>query len=258
MSKVPNIQLPDTTLMPMIGFGTWQLSGFTGQKAIEAALKTGYRLVDTAELYGNEQLINKAMSVCGIDRKELFITTKIKPAENTHVAQSIQARLAQLQTNYIDLLLIHWPAGSPELNIKIWNEYILAKKAGYVRNIGVSNFSTSQIEELWEATSVLPVVNQIEVHPLHFQKNIIDYCHDKGIVIQAYSPFDKGELLQNTRLVHLADKYDVTAAQLINRWCVQHRLIPLPGSSRLDHIQQNFDIFDFIITDSDMARIDAM
>lgn len=244
--------------MPMIGFGTWQLSGFTGQKAIEAALKTGYRLIDTAELYGNEQLIHKAISVCGIDRKELFITTKIKPTENIDVAQSIQARLTQLQTNYIDLLLIHWSADSLELNIHIWNEYILAQKAGIVRNIGVSNFSTTEIEELWEATNVLPIVSQIEVHPLHFQKTILDFCHDKGIFVQAYSPFNKGELLQNTQLESLADKYDVTVAQLISRWCIQHRLIPLPRSSKLDHIQQNFDIFDFIINDSDMAEINAM
>lgn len=252
------IQLPDNTTMPMIGFGTWQLSGLGGRDSIQTALQAGYRLLDTAQVYNNEKEVGNAMLESGITRQNIFITTKIRPSDSSQIESLIQERLELLKLEYIDLLLIHWPADNTRETVDMWQRFVEAKQSKLIKHIGVSNFGMELLEHITQQTSVAPSVNQIEVNPLEYPRDLIEYCHNRGIVVQAYSPFGKGPLLENDQIESIAKKYDVSCAQLIIRWSIQHNLVPLPRSENPEHIVTNIDVFNFDITDTDMNAIDAL
>ena len=251
--------------IPKIGFGTWQVAeGEEAYNSVTYALKVGYRHIDTAHAYGNEASVGRAIADSGIDRKDIFVTTKlpshIKDYQGTmqHFNQSITS----LGLEYIDLYLIHapWPwsdigTDCTQGNIQAWKAMIELYNAGKIRSIGVSNFHPADMQALIDATGVVPMVNQIRYFIGNTQPAIVDYCNQHNILIQAYSPLATGEIVNNEQLQPLAQKYDVTVAKICLRYCLQKGTLPLPKSTNEGRIAQNLEL-DFTIDQADMTFLD--
>lgn len=259
---VPQIVLNNGVTMPQFGLGVWQAEeGGEVELAVKTALESGYRLIDTAAIYGNEVGVGMAVRGSNIPREELFITTKLWNDRQGYdeTLQAFDESLAKLSMEYIDLYLIHWPMPRQGKFIETWQalEKLYADKR--VRAIGVSNFKPAHLRELMEAANVVPAVNQIELHPKLQQQETRELCTVHGIHIESYSPIMRGsELLNDPVLQALADKHQKTPAQIVLRWHIQSGFIVIPKSVTPARIQENISIFDFELDDEDMAAIVGM
>lgn len=241
--------------MPIIGFGTWQLTGNDAYKAVSYALQTGYRMIDTSGDYGNQAQVGKAIADSGIPRKKIFLTTKVEEDEDTY--DSVRKNLDELTVDYADLVLIHRPAKRGK-NVQLWEGLIRACQEGLTKDIGVSNFSIAHIDEITKITTKMPVVNQLEWSPFGYSTEMLEYCQRNKIVLQAYSPLTRTKRLNEPVLTDIATKYGKTPAQLLLRWNIEHAVVPLPKATSQEHIAENAAIFDFAITRQDMAALDSL
>lgn len=242
--------------MPMAGIGTFLLTPDEAEASVLNELACGYRLIDTANAYVNEKAVGRAMKKSGVSREEIFLETKLWPAFYEQ-SDAVEKTLERLDTDYIDLLLIHQPAGNYIAGYKLMEK---AYKEGKVKAIGLSNFSQSQIREILDICEIKPVVLQTEVHPYYQEKKLKDYLKKEGIVIQAWYPLGHGDkaLLEEPLFQELGKKYGKSSAQIILRWHIQAGNIVIPGSKSPAHIQDNFDLFDFSLTAWEMAQISIM
>lgn len=252
--------------IPCIGFGTWQTpDGEIAVDSVKAALAAGYRHIDTAAIYKNEVSVGRAIAESGIDRSEIFVTSKVwnKDRGYESTLAAFEKTLERLGLDYLDLYLIHWPANPrqfenwDEINLATWRAMTDLYRAGKIRAIGVSNFQPKHLESLMK-TEVAPMVNQIEFHPGFMQDATVAYCKENRILIEAWSPLGTGRVLTNETLCALAEKYGVSAAQLSIRWCLQKGTLPLPKSVTPSRIIENTKVFDFEISEEDVATIDAL
>lgn len=257
------IQLNNEVVMPQLGLGVWQAKdGHEVEVAVKTAIECGYRLIDTAAVYGNEKGVGRAIAVSDVLREELFITTKVWNADQGYnqTLAAFEKSLERLGLDYIDLYLIHWPVPAKDLYIDTWRALEKLYNDGRVRAIGVSNFTIEYLERLMSGTTVIPAVNQIELHPHLSQVELRDYCKKHGIAVESYSPIGGagGKLLDEPILHEISSKYDKSPAQVTIRWHLQHELIVIPKSVTPERIKQNIDVFDFELSEEDMAAIDNL
>ncbi len=256
-------QLPDHAItlteggrIPILGFGTWQITGQDAVSATSAALEAGYRHLDTATVYGNEGEVGRALADSGVPRGDVFLTTKCPPNRAGRELDTLRQSLELLQTDRVDLWLIHWPADG-SVNVDMWRAFIEAREAGLAREIGVSNFDVSLIDEITKATGAAPAVNQIEWSPLLFDAETLAEHRAREIALEGYSAL-RGGTLEHPAILEIAERTGRTPAQVIIRWHVQHDVIVIPKSVHADRIRSNADVAGFSLTDEDMATLDAL
>jgi 2,5-diketo-D-gluconate reductase A len=252
-SRVP---LRGDSAIPLLGLGTWQLRGRQAYDAVLHALRFGYRHIDTATAYGNEAEIGRAIRDSGVPRAEIFITTKLPPDRTGRELSTIERSLADLATDYVDLWLVHWPPrgmASPST----WREVLAVHKVGLARAVGVSNYSTEQIDELIADSGVTPAVNQIRWSPFLYDPVRVAELRERGIVLEGYSPF-RAARLGHPVLVEIARRHGVTSAQVVLRWHIEHEFVVIPKSAHRDRIETNAEIFGFSLSRDEMAEIDAL
>lgn len=246
--------------MPLLGIGTWPMKGLTLLKAITYAFKSGYEKIDTASAYGNERWLGLSLKLNFKRRKDIFITTKLSNSSQRKgdIRGAVNDSLKRLGVKYVDLYLMHWP--NPDTFIESWKEMEKLYEEGLVKSIGVCNFHEHHLEELLKEAKIIPVINQVERHPLLSQKKLIEYCKNKGIIIEAYSPFARMDkkLVENEVLVEISKKYNKTVTQVILRWNYQGGIPTVPKSSNKERIKQNIDILDFELKDYEMDKIDFL
>ncbi len=256
-------RLPDRTVtltegarIPLLGFGTWQLKGRDAVRATSAALATGYRHLDTATVYGNEGEVGRAIAESGLPRDEVFLTTKCPPGRAGQELDILRESLELLQTDHVDLWLIHWP-GEGSANADMWRAFVEARQAGLAREIGVSNFEISLIDDVTKATGAAPAVNQVEWSPLLFDAEKLAEHRARDIALEGYSAL-RGGTLEHPAILEIAKQTGRTSAQVIIRWHLQHDVIVIPKSVNADRIRSNADVAGFTLTDEDMATLDAL
>lgn len=245
--------------MPLLGLGSYKATGDNeAETAIKAAVDAGYRLIDTASVYRNEEHVGRGIAKCGVSRKDLFITTKVwNTAQRLgDIRGAFERSLERLKLDYVDLYLVHWPV--PGCYLSTWKELEAIQQSGRALSIGVSNFDIRHLEELKTISGVVPAVNQIECHPFCYPKELIEYCQDSGIQVQAYSPLARGAYFDNDVVCVIATKYGRTPAQIGLRWAVQKGISVIPKSVHPDRIASNGNIFDFRIEEEDMAILDTL
>ncbi|NMO96366.1 aldo/keto reductase [Paenibacillus lemnae] len=250
--------LTDGTQMPWLGLGVYKTKeGEEVIQSVKAAIAAGYRSIDTAAIYGNEEGVGQAIRESGVPREELFITTKVWNDDQGYEStlKACETSLQKLGLDYLDLYLIHWP-GKDKYK-ETWKALIQLKEQGLVRSIGVSNFQIHHLRDIIEDSGVVPTVNQVELHPLNTQKELLQYAREHSIVLEAWSPLMQGHLDQPV-LSKLAEKYGKTAAQIILRWDLQNGIIVIPKSVKEHRIRENSDIFDFELSAEDMEVIDSL
>lgn len=240
------VELKSGDQMPLLGLGTWQLRGQQCVDSVKMAVEIGYNHIDTADGYDNHQAVGRGIKEIGVDRDELFITSKIKP-ENLHyddIKEDAQRFLDELEIEYLDLLLIHWPNKDIPLeeSLKALKE---VKEKGLAKNIGVSNFTINHLKDAADFDPDLVAVNQVEFHPSLYQKELLDFCQENGIVLTAYSPLARGEVFENKVIKKLAQKYDKSAAKLTLKWLIDKDIAAIPKASSREHLEANFDLFDW-------------
>ncbi|WP_207939227.1 aldo/keto reductase [Actinomadura darangshiensis] len=250
------VELAGGAALPLIGFGTWELRPKTAYESVRAALEIGYRHVDTATLYRNEADVGRAVKDSGVDRQQVFVTTKLRPQDARHARRTLESSLRQLDTGYVDLWLIHWPTGRDDL-VPTWQELLSAKDAGLARNVGVSNFSPAQIDLVTEATGQQPAVNQIPWSPAQHGPALLDEHRRRGIAVEGYSGL-KNTDLRDPVLNEIAQRHGVTPAQIVLRWHLEHDIVILPRSSRRERIASNFDLDGFTLTKEEVTTIDTL
>jgi len=242
--------------MPLLGFGTWQIDNADAPEATATALELGYRHIDTATGYGNEAGIGSALASSGLERDSIFITTKLPPENVGRERQTIEESLTKLGVDHVDLWLIHWPPNK-QAAPEVWSEVIAAQQDGLATNIGVSNYSLQQIDELTAATGVTPSVNQIRWSPGIYDPTVASGLAERGVVLEGYSPF-KASNLEDPTLVRIAEAHDATAAQVIVAWHVAHGFVVIPKSVRRERIEANAAGARIELTDDEVAAIDAL
>ena len=260
------VTLSNGIKMPCIGFGTWQTpDSLTGIRAVETALKVGYRHIDTAAAYKNEESVGKAIKNSGRGRSKIFVTSKVWNSARGYdkATEAFKQSLKALELEYLDLYLIHWPAVKKHyedwehINQETWRAMVDLYKHGKIRAIGVSNFLPHHLEGLM-SVEVKPMVNQIEIHPGQMQKEVVNYCRRHNIVVEAWSPLGTGRMLENSLLLEIARSYHKSVAQLCIKWCMQNGAVPLPKSVHPTRIEENAKVFDFTISPEDMEQINAL
>ncbi|MFE5186520.1 aldo/keto reductase [Streptomyces sp. NPDC056628] len=260
-SKVPPIILNNGVEMPQLGFGVWQVPDDEAERAVAAALEAGYRSIDTAAIYGNETGTGKAVATSGVPREDVFVTTKVWNSDHGYdsTLRAFDTSLEKLGMEYVDLYLIHWPTPARGLYVDTYKAFEKLLADGRVRAIGVSNFLPEHLERLIEETSVVPAVNQIELHP-HLQQHAARAFHaEKGIATEAWSPLGSGKgLLEVPAIVAIARKHGRTPAQIVLRWHLQLGNVVIPKSVTPSRIKENIDVFDFSLDDEDLAAISAL
>jgi 2,5-diketo-D-gluconate reductase A len=254
MSIESTVHMSSGHEMPVIGLGTWQLTQDT-VGTVEEALRLGYPMIDTAVDYGTQPDIGEAIRRDGIRQEDLYLVTKVEEDEDAYDATV--RNLDELTLDYVDLMLIHRPPDDGA-GLELWEGLIQAKEEGLARDIGVSNYSVGQIEDLIDATGEVPTVNQIEWTPFGWSHEMLDYCHDQGIIIQAYSPLTRAKRLDDERLTGIAADYGKTVAQLLLRWNLQQGVVPLPKANRKEHLAENIAVFDFEISDEHLAELNEL
>ncbi|WP_415953583.1 aldo/keto reductase [Streptomyces sp. KLOTTS4A1] len=261
MSKVPTLTLNTGAPMPQLGFGVWQVPDDEATRAVGTALEAGYRSIDTAAIYGNEQGTGKALTTSGIPRDELFVTTKLWNTEQGHdsTLKAFDASLDRLGLDYVDLYLIHWPVPAKDLYVETYKAFEQIHASGRAKAIGVSNFTAETLERLLDETSVVPALNQIELHP-QLQQSELRALHAKhGIATEAWSPLGSGKgLLEVPTIVAVAQKHGRTPAQIVLRWHLQLGNIVIPKSVTPSRIAENIDVFDFELDDEDLTALAAL
>lgn len=259
--SVPLLGLNDGRKAPQIGFGVFQIPDDETSRAVQEALKAGYRSIDTAAIYKNEAGVGDALAKAGIARSELFLTTKLWNAEQgfDSTLRAFDASMKKLGTDYLDMYLIHWPTPKHDRYVDTWKAFIRLRDEGRIRSIGVSNFQPDHLERIIKETGVKPVVNQIEVHPDFAQKDVISANRAHDIITEAWSPLGQGgELLKDDTLVKLGKQYGKSPAQVVLRWHVQLGHMVIPKSVTPERIRSNIDIFDFELSAEDMAAISKL
>jgi diketogulonate reductase-like aldo/keto reductase len=252
------IKLNNGIEIPIFGLGTFQTrSGRETHDAVLYALQVGYRLIDTAKIYGNEEDVGEAVHTSGIPREEIFITTKLWNSDHGYdrALKAFEKSLERLGLSYVDLYLIHWPEGG--LRNESWRALEKLLKEGKCRAIGVSNYTIQHLKELLKNSSTVPAVNQVEFHAYLYQKELLEFCNSHKIQLEAYSPLTKGRKLNDPKLLKIAQKYSRTSAQILIRWVLQKGVVVIPKSSRKERIEENARVFDFEISDEDMKALDS-
>ena len=245
--------------IPVVGLGTWKSEpGETTYKAVLDSINAGYRHIDTARAYGNEESVGNAVRDSGVNREDVFVTTKLRWEDEgfESAIEACEKSLARLACDYIDLYLIHWPLKGKRNDS--WKALIELQQRGLCRSIGVSNFTIDNLVELEEKFGILPVANQVEFHPYYYQKELLEYCNSKNIVIEAYSPLVHAKRMDEARLVSISKEMSKTPAQILIRWAIQRGMVVLPKSVNEGRIIENFSVFDFEISDSLMKRLDGL
>ncbi len=258
MSKVPSITLNNGIAMPQLGFGVWQIPDDEAFTSVGHALEAGYRSIDTAAIYGNEEGTGKALAASGIARDELFVTTKLWNAEQGYdsTLRAFDTSLGKLGLEYVDLYLIHWPLPSKDAYVDTYNAFEKILADGRAKSIGVSNFQPAHLERLLGETSVVPAVNQIELHPQFQQAESRAFHARHGIATEAWSPLGQGKgLLADPTIAELAAKHGKTPAQVVLRWHLQLGNVVIPKSVTPSRIKENLDVFDFTLDDADLAAV---
>ncbi len=241
--------------IPMLGLGTWESAdGSECENAVSDAIQVGYRHIDTAAAYRNEKSVGKGIKKSGISRDEIFVTTKLWNQSHDDPEGALEESLEKLQLDYVDLYLIHWPVPQRNSSWKMLEKFL---EEGKCKSIGVSNFTIRHLEELFKQSKIVPAVNQVEFTPYLFQKELLEYCKSKGIQLEAYSPLTRGVKLKDQRLVDIAKKYNKTPAQILIKWNLQHGLVVIPKSTKKERLIENSDVFDFQISNEDMAKLDS-
>jgi 2,5-diketo-D-gluconate reductase A len=248
-------RLADGNEMPMLGLGVWQVRN--GPKCVNAvrwALELGYRHIDTAQAYGNEESVGQGLRESGVPREEVFITTKFYPARTDPAAEAKRS-LRRLGVDRLDLYIIHWPQGGPTW---AWPGMERAHELGYARSIGVSNFGVRELEQVSAAARIAPVVNQVQFSPFAFRRELLERCQRQGVALEAYSPLGTGRHLANATVKRVAARVGRTPAQVLLRWCLQRELPIIPKSTHRERIDENGQIFDFVLSPQDMAELDGL
>jgi diketogulonate reductase-like aldo/keto reductase len=247
--------LADGSQMPMLGLGVWQVpDGPECVTAVRWALELGYRHIDTAQAYGNEESVGRALHDSGVPRDEVFITTKFHPGRKDAAAEAEQS-LRRLGVDQVDLYIVHWPQGGATW---AWPGMQRARELGYARSIGVSNFNPSELGEVMAAASIAPVANQVQFSPVKYRRTLLETCRQHGVALEAYSPLGTGRHLSNATVSGVAQRVGRTPAQVLLRWCLQHDVPVIPKSTHRERIAENAQIFDFTLSDEDIADLDAL
>jgi 2,5-diketo-D-gluconate reductase A len=259
-SQVPTITLRGDVEIPQLGFGVFQVPPEQTAEAATRALLAGYRHLDTAAAYRNEAAVGQAVHAAGLDRDEVFITTK---CFNDHhgfdrAQRALKESLDRLEMEHVDLYLIHWPVPSQDLYVETWQGLIEAQRQGLTRAIGVSNFQPAHLERIIAETGVTPAINQVELHPRLQQPGLRREHAERGIVTEAWSPLAQGEVLDEPVIVEIAEAHDKTPAQVVIRWHLQLGNVVIPKSVTPERIEENFDVFDFHLSESEMAAIESL
>ena len=251
--------LHDGRSVPTIGLGTWQIPNDSVAHVVSTAIEIGYRLIDTAAIYDNEVGVGRGIRDSGVPREELFVTTKLWNDSHPHGLSrpAFEASLEKLGLDYIDLYMIHWPVPKANEFVQAWEAFIQLRDEGLVKSIGVSNFNRPHLQQLLDETGVLPVVNQIEVHPQFQQTELRQFHIDNDIATQAWSPLAQGALRNEPVITGIATKHERSPAQVILRWHIEMGHLIIPKSTHPERLKQNFDIFDFSLTEEDRAAINA-
>lgn len=259
-------ELSNGVKIPCMAYGTYKAAEGNSAEIIRMAIEAGYRYFDTASFYGTEEYLAEAIQASGLPREEFFIASKVWKTEMGYeqTKEAFEKTLANLQTDYLDLYLIHWPipevgyADWKQLDADTWRAMEELYEEGKIRAVGLSNFLPHHIESLLQNARIKPMVNQLEFHPGYIQKAAVDYCQKNGILVQAWSPIGRARVLQDELITELAGKYGVSAAQICLRFALQNEVIPLPKSSSPERMKQNQDIFSFEIAKEDMYRLESM
>jgi diketogulonate reductase-like aldo/keto reductase len=247
--------LADGTVIPLLGLGVWQVpDGPTCVRAVRSALELGYRHIDTAQAYGNESSVGRALRDSGIAREEVFITTKFHPGRRDPLREAAYS-IERLGVDYVDLYLVHWPGGGATW---AWPAMEAARERNYARVIGVSNFDPDELDQVMAGATIAPVVDQVHFNPVAYRKALLDACADRGIGLEAYSPLGTGELLGDPVVAGVAGRVGRSPAQVLLRWCVQGGIPVVTKSIHRDRIAENAEIFGFELSDRDMADLDAL
>jgi diketogulonate reductase-like aldo/keto reductase len=247
--------LADGNTIPTLGLGVWQVpNGPECENAVRWALEAGYRHIDTAQAYGNEESVGRALRDSGIPRHDVFITTKFYPGRRDPAAEA-EKSLQRLGVDQLDLYIIHWPQGGATW---AWTGMEAARERGHARSIGVSNFSVAELEEVMAVASTPPVVNQVQFSPFEYRRGLLEACQRHRVALEAYSPLGTGRHLGDATVAEIAQRVGRTPAQVLLRWGVQRQTIVLPKSTHQERIRENADLFDFALSDEDMAALDGL
>ena len=241
--------------MPLLGLGVWQVpDGRECEDAVRWALQAGYRHVDTAQAYGNERSVGRAVRASGLPREDVFITTKFYPGSRDPEVEA-QRSLERLGVDFVDLYIIHWPQGGPTW---AWEGMQRARERGYARSIGVSNFSAPELDAVLDVADVPPVINQVQFSPFEFRRALLEACERHGVAIEAYSPLGTGRHLRDRQVARVAERLGRTPAQVLVRWSLQRNLVVLPKSTHRERIAQNAQVFEFALSEEDMQALDGL
>ena len=247
--------LADGNQMPMLGLGVWQVpDGPESVNAVRWALELGYRHIDTAQAYGNEESVGRAIRESGVPREELFITTKFYPRNRDPVA-AVEQSLRRLGVDQVDLYIIHWPEGGPTW---AWPGMERARELGHTRSIGVSNFDADELDRVTAEASVAPVVDQVQFSPFEYRRALLAACEQRAVTLEAYSPLGTGRHLSDATVGRIAERLGRSPAQVLLRWCLQHEVPLVSKSTHRERIAENGQIFDFALSEADMAELDAL
>jgi diketogulonate reductase-like aldo/keto reductase len=247
--------LADGNEIPLLGLGVWQVP--KGRECVDAvrwALELGYRHIDTAQAYGNEESVGQGLRESGVPRDEVFVTTKFHPGDRDPVEEAARS-LERLGIDHLDLYIVHWPEGGPS---RAWPEMERARELGYARSIGISNYSVAEVEALLSGASVPPVVNQVQFSPYEYRKELLDACGQNGIALEAYSPLGSGRHLSSETAGRIARRLGRTPAQVLLRWCLEREIPVIAKSTHRERIAENAQIFEFTLTNEDMAQLDRL
>ncbi|HEX6601663.1 MAG TPA: aldo/keto reductase [Solirubrobacterales bacterium] len=259
-TEVPAVTLHDGVDIPQLGFGTWQIPAEETQEKVEEALAVGYRHIDTAAVYGNEEGVGAAVAATGVRREDVFVTTKLWNSGQGYdpALRAFDKSLERLGTGYVNLYLIHWPMPSKDLYLDTWRAFERIKEEGGATSIGVSNFRIEDLERLEREAELQPTVNQIELHPRLQQPELRAWHADHDVATEAWSPLAQGDLLQDGTVETIAAHHHRSPAQIILRWHLQMGNVVIPKSSNPERIRQNFEIFDFALSEDDMAALERL
>jgi 2,5-diketo-D-gluconate reductase A len=249
-------QLADGNEIPLLGLGVWQVpNGPECVNAVRWALELGYRHIDTAQAYGNEESVGQALRESGVPREGVFLTTKFYPARRRDPAAEVERSLTRLGVDHVDLYIIHWPQRGPTW---AWPGMERARERGYARSIGVSNFDVRQLEQVSGAASIAPVINQVQFSPFEYRRALLEACEQRGVALEAYSPLGTGRHLSNSTVGDIAERLGRTPAQVLIRWCLERGIPVLPKSTHRERIEENAQVFDFSLSGEDVAALDAL
>ncbi len=256
----PLLDLNDGHRIPQLGLGVYKITDDSAAEVVSAAIEHGYRHIDTAALYHNERGVGEGMRRSGVDRSELFVTTKVWNDRQGYdeTLRAFDESIGKLALDYVDLYLIHWPAPTQDKYVDTWRALQRLREEGRARSIGVSNFHTHHLQRLFDETDVVPVLNQVELHPWLQQREVRAFDEQHGILTESWSPLARGRVLDDETLAGLAQKHGKTPAQVVLRWHVQSGLVVIPKSTSIDRIRENADVFDFELDADDLEKIAAL